>query len=981
MPELRHREYSLDEVDMDGPAMVHVDTGGGNFQCGYASFNSAGHSHDQDEDFPSDNAPPLFSKYGDFHTIDWQRDLARDRLRHKIIVGKRADFPLGIVQSAWDAGAGWICVLMVGLAAGATAGVIDIGARWMSDLKDGVCADRFWLDREHCCWSSNDTVFKGSDCSAWTTWPEMLDYYSKSPFYYILEFSFYVGWAVLMSTLAVLFVKVFAPYACGSGIPEIKCILSGFVIRGYLGKWTFIIKSVGLILSSASGLSLGKEGPMVHLACCIGNIFSYLFPKYGMNEAKKREILSASAAAGVSVAFGAPIGGVLFSLEEASYYFPLKTMWRSFFCALIAGIILRIVNPFGSNQTSLFHVDYMMKWTFVELIPFACLGLFGGILGSLFIFGNIRWSRFRKTSKTLGGNPIYEVVIITFLTAAISYFNPYMRKSASSMIKQLFDRCGPEDYMINLCDYQNKTFSSNKVDDNYHTGVFGSGVESAFWQLIMALIFKFIFTIFTFGIKVPCGLFVPSIAMGAIAGRLVGMSMESVFRTFQSAFWQLIMALIFKFIFTIFTFGIKVPCGLFVPSIAMGAIAGRLVGMSMESVFRTFQEQGGHSSYWSCQIGKDCVMPGLYAMVGAAAVLGGVTRMTVSLVVIMFELTGRLEFIVPTMVATMFAKWIGDAISKAGIYDAHIALNGYPFLDNKEEYPYSTIAVQVMRPCPTASVGSTEEHRDRNELAVIVQDGMSLGDIEQLLRETDYNGFPVVVSTNSMYLVGFVTRRDLQLALHAARKTQPYIVTDSVVYFTNQVPESTAGGPAPLRLRKIIDLAPMTVTDQTPMETVIDMFRKLGLRQVLVTKNGKVLGIITKKDILQFMRNTQPSFSNINFRLWVLNRLLSYGVDDGMSLGDIEQLLRETDYNGFPVVVSTNSMYLVGFVTRRDLQLALHAARKTQPYIVTDSVVYFTNQAPMTVTDQTPMETVIDMFRKLGLRQVFGHQKMAKYLG
>lgn len=60
------------------------------------------------------------------------------------------------------------------------------------------------------------------------------------------------------------------------------------------------------------GLSLGKEGPMVHLACCIGNIFSYLFPKYGLNEAKKREILSASAAAGVSVAFGAPIGGVMF---------------------------------------------------------------------------------------------------------------------------------------------------------------------------------------------------------------------------------------------------------------------------------------------------------------------------------------------------------------------------------------------------------------------------------------------------------------------------------------------------------------------------------------------------------------------------------------------------------------------------------------------------------------------------------------------
>lgn len=44
--------------------------------------------------------------------------------------------------------------------------------------------------------------------------------------------------------------------------------------------------------------------------------------------AKRREILSAACAAGVAVAFGAPVGGVLFSLEEVSYYFPPKVMWR-----------------------------------------------------------------------------------------------------------------------------------------------------------------------------------------------------------------------------------------------------------------------------------------------------------------------------------------------------------------------------------------------------------------------------------------------------------------------------------------------------------------------------------------------------------------------------------------------------------------------------------------------------------------------------
>ena len=117
---------------------------------------------------------------------------------------------------------------------------------------------------------------------------------------YILSYIFYIFWAVLYSLLAVLLVRVFAPYASGSGLPEIKTILSGFIIRGYLGKWTFLIKVVGMMLATSSGLILGKEGPFVHVACCCGNIFSYLFPKYGKNEAKKREILSAASAAGVS---------------------------------------------------------------------------------------------------------------------------------------------------------------------------------------------------------------------------------------------------------------------------------------------------------------------------------------------------------------------------------------------------------------------------------------------------------------------------------------------------------------------------------------------------------------------------------------------------------------------------------------------------------------------------------------------------------
>lgn len=53
-------------------------------------------------------------------------------------------------------------------------------------------------------------------------------------------------------------------YSKGSGVPEIKTILSGYVMNGYLGKWTLLIKTIGMIFATSAGLTLGKEGPMVN---------------------------------------------------------------------------------------------------------------------------------------------------------------------------------------------------------------------------------------------------------------------------------------------------------------------------------------------------------------------------------------------------------------------------------------------------------------------------------------------------------------------------------------------------------------------------------------------------------------------------------------------------------------------------------------------------------------------------------------------
>jgi chloride channel 3/4/5 len=95
-----------------------------------------------------------------------------------------------------------------------------------------------------------------------------------------------------------------------------------------------------------------------------------------MPTARKRELLSASVAAGVAVAFGAPVGGVLFSLEELSSFFPLKTMIRSFFCALVSCVTLQLIDPYRGKRV-LYQVNITRNWHFFELVFFAILGVFG----------------------------------------------------------------------------------------------------------------------------------------------------------------------------------------------------------------------------------------------------------------------------------------------------------------------------------------------------------------------------------------------------------------------------------------------------------------------------------------------------------------------------------------------------------------------------------------------------------------------------
>lgn len=184
---------------------------------------------------------------------------------------------------------------------------------------------------------------------------------------------------------------------------------------------------------------------------------------------------------------------------QVSYYFPLKTLWRSFFAALVAAFTLRSINPFGNNRLVLFYVEYHTPWYMAELVPFILLGVFGGLWGTLFIRGNIAWCRRRKTTR-LGKYPVLEVIAVTGITAILAFPNPYTRRSTSELISELFNDCGALE-SSQLCDYINNPNMSRPEDDIPDRPA-GPGVYNALWQLALALIFKIVITIFTFGMKV-----------------------------------------------------------------------------------------------------------------------------------------------------------------------------------------------------------------------------------------------------------------------------------------------------------------------------------------------------------------------------------------------------------------------------------------------------------------------------------------------
>lgn len=261
--------------------------------------------------------------YDDLTAIDWIFEYTKERQRLRYLSSQAIGL-VGYAQRMLDASQIWLVLIATGVAAGMLAAGIDVASDWLGDIKTGYCragagGGQFYLNKAFCCWGHEEWA----QCQGWTSWGRAF-HISSSAGQFVVEYIFFFVFSILFAMCASILVQQYAPYAKQSGIPEIKTVLGGYVLKNFMGMWTLIVKSLGLCLAVASGLWLGKEGPLVHVACCCANLLMKLSPSLNDNEARKREVLSAAAAAGISVAFGSPIGGVLFSLEQLSYYFPVS---------------------------------------------------------------------------------------------------------------------------------------------------------------------------------------------------------------------------------------------------------------------------------------------------------------------------------------------------------------------------------------------------------------------------------------------------------------------------------------------------------------------------------------------------------------------------------------------------------------------------------------------------------------------------------
>ncbi|KAK1306761.1 Chloride channel protein CLC-d [Acorus calamus] len=640
----------------------------------------------------------------------------------------------------------------------------------------------------------------------------------------IIQHSYFAGFlvytlfnlALVMSS--VFIVTHFAPAAAGSGIPEIKGYLNGVDAPGILLFRTLIGKIFGSIGSVGGGLALGKEGPLVHTGACIASLLGQGgSTKYHLrlrwlqvfkSDRDRRDLVTCGCAAGVAAAFRAPVGGVLFALEEVTSWWRSQLMWRVFFTSAVVAVVVRsAMNWCKSGKCGHFGSGGFIIWdisggqddySFQELLPMSIIGVIGGLLGALFNQLTLYITYWRRRYLHKKGNrvKIIEVCLVSLITSFISFGLPLLRSCSPCPVTEANSAIECPRPPGTYGNYVNFHCAKDKKEYNDLATIFFNTQDDAIRNLFSAK------TIHEY-------------------------SAQSLL-TFLVMFYSL----------AVVTFGTAVPAGQFVPGIMIGSTYGRLVGMFVVTYYKKLN-----------------VEEGTYALLGAASFLGGSMRMTVSLCVIMVEITNNLKLLPLIMLVLLISKAVGDAFNE-GLYEEQARLRGIPLLETRPK--------QYMR-------NMTAREACRNQKVVYFSRVVKVADVVSVLQSNIHNGFPVVERGHNgeMRVIGLILRSHMLVLLESKTDFQnsPFPCDGSMPIrhnFSDFVKPVSSKG---LSLDKIhltqddldmyIDLAPFLnpcpyiVPEDMSLSKVYNLFRQLGLRHIFVVPRAShVIGLITRKDLL-----------------------------------------------------------------------------------------------------------------------------------
>ncbi|XP_020861437.1 chloride channel protein 2 isoform X7 [Phascolarctos cinereus] len=508
----------------------------------------------------------------------------------------------------------------------------------------------------------------------------------------LLQYLAWVTYPVVLITFSAGFTQILAPQAVGSGIPEMKTILRGVVLKEYLTLKTFVAKVIGLTCALGSGMPLGKEGPFVHIASMCAALLSKFLSLFGgiyENESRNTEMLAAACAVGVGCCFAAPIGGVLFSIEVTSTFFAVRNYWRGFFAATFSAFIFRVLAVWNRDEetiTALFKTRFRLDFPFdlQELPAFAVIGIASGFGGALFVYLNRKIVQVMRKQKTINRflmkKRLLFPALVTLLISTLT-FPPGFGQFMAGQLSQ-------KETLVTLFD--NRTWVRQGVVEDLE---------------------------------------MPSTSQAWSPPR-------------ANVFLTLVIFILMKFWMSALATTIPVPCGAFMPVFVIGAAFGRLVGESMAAWF----PDGIHTDSSTYRI-----VPGGYAVVGAAALSGAVTH-TVSTAVIVFELTGQIAHILPVMIAVILANAVAQSLQPS-LYDSIIRIKKLPYL-------------------PELGWGRHQQYRVRVE-DIMVRDvphialSSTFRDLRMALHRTKGRTLALVESTESMILLGSMERSQVVALLSA----------------------------------------------------------------------------------------------------------------------------------------------------------------------------------------------------------------------